>query len=156
MDLYLLRHAEAGEAPRDEDRTLTEHGHAQARAAAVGIAWLGLRLDAILSSPFPRARQTAEPVATALGLGVEETAALASGQGPREALALLRGRDADEGVLLVGHEPQLSLVVQAVSGGRIHMRKAMLARLELHAVAPAQGELAWLLSWRHLERLGRE
>jgi phosphohistidine phosphatase len=156
VDLYLLRHAEAGEAPRDEDRELTQHGHAQARAAAAGIAWLELRLDAILSSPFPRARQTAEPVATALGLRVGEAAALASGQGPREALALLKGRDAGERVLLVGHEPQLSLVVQAVSGGRIHMRKTMLARLELHALAPPQGELAWLLSWRHLERLGRE
>lgn len=158
MDLYLLRHAEAGEAPRDEDRELTEHGHEQARAAAAGICWLDLRLDTILSSPLPRALQTAEALATALGLRVATAEALATGQGPQEALALLEGDSAGatgERMLLVGHEPQLSLIAQAMTGGRIHMRKAMLARLELRTLEPGQGELAWLLSWRHLGRLGR-
>jgi hypothetical protein len=35
------------------------------------------------------------------------------------------------------------------------MRKAMLARIELQSTDPADGELAWLLAWRHLERLAR-
>lgn len=153
MDLYLLRHAEAGEAPRDEDRELTERGHTQARAAASGIAWLNLNLDAILTSPLPRASQTAAPVASALGLRLETAHELAAGRGSEEAMALLSGRG--ERVLLVGHEPQLSAIARLVSGGDIHMRKAMLAYIELHSVQPPHGELAWLLSWRHLERLGR-
>ena len=153
MDLYLLRHAVAGEAPRDEDRELTGRGHQQACAVAAGIAWLDPGLDAILTSPLPRAAQTAQPVAKALGLRLETVDALAPGHDPAEALALLAGRG--ERLLLVGHEPQLSGIAQLATGGRIHMRKAMLAHLELQSTAPAQGELAWLLSWRHLSRLGR-
>ncbi len=153
MELYLLRHGEAGESPRDEDRELTPRGHEQARAVAAGIAWLGLEFDAILTSPLPRARQTAEPVARTLKARLDEATPLASGRAPEVALALLPGRG--ERVLLVGHEPQLSGIVRIVTGGRIHMRKAMLAWIELRAVKPPDGELAWLLSWRQLRRLGR-
>lgn len=153
MDLYLLRHAEAGEAARDEDRTLTAHGQAQARAVAAGVAWLAPGLSVVLSSPLPRAAQTATPLARALGLPVETAAALAGGQGPDAALTLLQGRG--ETILLVGHEPQLSGLVHLFTGGRMHMRKAMLARIEVAALQPPSGELAWLLAWRHLERLGR-
>jgi phosphohistidine phosphatase len=153
MELYLLRHAAAGEAPRDEDRELTQRGHQQARAVAGGLAWLNPGLDAILTSPLPRAAQTAQPVARALGLRLETAHALAPGHDPTEALALLAGRG--QRVLLVGHEPQLSGIAQRATGGRVHMRKAMLARIELQSTDPADGELAWLLAWRHLERLAR-
>ncbi len=153
MDLYILRHAEAGEARRDEDRELTQRGREQARAVADGIGWLDLKVGAILSSPLPRAAQTAEPVAAKLGLSVTLTDGLAAGQSPRAALSALNGRS--ERALLVGHEPQLSGIVEALTGGRIHMRKAMLAYVEVQSLEPAYGELAWLLSWRHLERLGR-
>ncbi|HZS87925.1 MAG TPA: histidine phosphatase family protein [Chloroflexota bacterium] len=153
MDLYILRHAEAGEARRDEDRELTQRGREQARAVADGIGWLDLKVGAILSSPLPRAAQTAEPVAAKLGLSVTLTDGLAAGQSPQAALSALNGRS--ERVLLVGHEPQLSGIVEALTGGRIHMRKAMLAYVEVQSLEPAYGELAWLLSWRHLERLGR-
>ena len=153
MDLYLLRHGKAGEAPRDEDRELTPHGHEQARAVAAGIAWLSLELDAILSSPLPRARQTAAPVAEALKMRLDEATPLASGRTPEAALALLPRRG--ERVLVVGHEPQLSGIIRAVTGGRAHMRKAMLAHIEVRSLKPPGGELGWLLSWRHLQRLGR-
>ncbi len=153
MDLYILRHAEAGEARRDEDRELTQRGREQARAVADGIGWLDLKVGAILSSPLPRAAQTAEPVAAKLGLSVTLTDGLAAGQSPRAALSALNGRG--ERALLVGHEPQLSGIVEALTGGRIHMRKAMLAYVEVQSLEPAYGELAWLLAWRHLERLGR-
>ncbi|HWE60101.1 MAG TPA: histidine phosphatase family protein [Chloroflexota bacterium] len=153
MDLYLLRHAEAGEAPHDEERRLTERGHRQARAAAAGIAWLDLGLNAILTSPLPRAAQTAHPIGEALRMRLESAPALATGRSPAEALALLTGRG--DAVLLVGHEPQLSAIIQAITGGRVHMRKAMLARLEVESIDPPGGDLAWLLSWKHLERVGR-
>src|SRR5438067_4279335 len=131
MDLYLLRHGEAGQAPRDEDRELTERGHEQARAIAAGLAWLNPGLDIILASPLPRAIQTAQPLARALGLEVQTAAALAPGHGPHEPLALLAGRG--ERVLLVGHEPQMSGIALRLTGGRVHMRTAMLAHVELES-----------------------
>jgi phosphohistidine phosphatase len=152
MDLYLLRHAEAGEAPRDEDRELTAHGREQADAVAAGIYWLDLGLTRIVSSPLPRATQTAQPVARALDLPLETVEALATGHGPSDAIKLL-GTHGDR-LLLVGHEPQLSEIILQVTGGRVRMRKAMLAALELPSAEATRGALAWLLSWRHLQRLG--
>jgi phosphohistidine phosphatase len=152
MELYLLRHAEAGDAPQDKDRQLTEHGRAQAGAAAAGIASLALGIELLLSSPLVRAVQTAEPVAKALSLPLANAEALTPGRTPAEALELLAASQGP--VLMVGHEPQLSGIVMAVTGGRVRMRKAMLARLELETEDPAQGKLGWLLSWQHLKKLG--
>jgi phosphohistidine phosphatase len=153
MDLYLLRHAEAGEAPLDEDRELTERGRGQVHAVVAGIEWLDLQFTAILSSPLPRAVQTAQPIADALAVHLETVEELAPGNSAEDAVELLDKRG--DRVLLVGHEPQLSGIAQTITGGRLHMRKAMIARLELDSVDPARGDLAWLLSWRHMGRLGR-
>ena len=153
MDLYVLRHAEAGEAARDEDRELTPHGRHQAQAVAAGIAWLKPNIGAVLTSPLSRARQTAAPVAKALGVTSSEVWELAAGREPAEALALLPRHE--RGILLVGHEPQLSAIAHAATGGRIRLRKAMLFYIQLHSIEPAYGDLCWLLSWRQIERLGR-
>jgi phosphohistidine phosphatase len=154
MDLYLLRHAEAGEAPRDEDRELSERGRAQAGAVAAGIGWLDLGFTAIVSSPLPRATQTAQPLAQALALPLETAEELAPGYSPKDALALVARRG--DRLLLVGHEPQLSDIVGLVTGGHVRMRKAMLAALELQSAEVTEGVLAWALTWRHLQRLGRK
>jgi len=154
MNVYLLRHAEAGAAPRDEERELTAHGRAQAAAVAGGIRWLDLGITAIISSPLPRARQTAQPVADALGRALETVDGLTTGQRPAHGIALLAGRG--DGLLLVGHEPQLSGIISMATGGRVHLRKAMLAALECSALEATDGALAWLLAWHHLERLGRK
>jgi probable phosphoglycerate mutase len=71
MDLVLVRHAlpvrvvtEGGVA----DPPLSELGHAQAAAAA---KWLAEeRFDALYSSPLLRARETAAPLASLLGLEI--------------------------------------------------------------------------------------
>ncbi|MUL43559.1 bifunctional RNase H/acid phosphatase [Streptomonospora sp. PA3] len=72
--LVLLRH---GETPLSVERRfagvgdigLTGTGHAQARAAARHLASAGI--DAVVSSPLRRARETAEPIAAELSLPVE-------------------------------------------------------------------------------------
>ncbi|MGQ0805720.1 MAG: histidine phosphatase family protein [Actinomycetota bacterium] len=75
MDLLLIRHAEpvriapgeGGGGPVDPD--LTARGRDEAERLA---AWLATEdIDAVISSPLRRARQTAGPVARALGLDVE-------------------------------------------------------------------------------------
>ena len=74
MELLLIRHAEPvrigpGTAAGPADPHLTERGRVQAHRLAV---WLGAEpIDAVLSSPLLRARETAEPVGRALGLDVE-------------------------------------------------------------------------------------
>ena len=64
MQLYLLRHADADtKAATDDARTLSEKGAEQALRVADFCNARGLKPDAILSSPLPRAHQTAKAVA---------------------------------------------------------------------------------------------
>lgn len=74
MDLLLIRHAEPvriapGSSPAPADPGLTDRGRVQAVRLA---GWLDQEpVDAVLSSPLRRARETAELVGNALGLDVE-------------------------------------------------------------------------------------
>src|SRR5579871_5621224 len=64
MNLYLVRHADAGDRDKwegdDADRPLTPLGRQQARALGDAFRERGLAVDAVVSSPFLRTRQTAE------------------------------------------------------------------------------------------------
>jgi probable phosphoglycerate mutase len=74
MDLALVRHAEpvrtpAGSVDGPADPGLTELGNEQTRRLA---QWLAAEaVDVVLSSPMRRARETAQPIATTHGLGIE-------------------------------------------------------------------------------------
>jgi probable phosphoglycerate mutase len=74
MRLLLVRHAlhdwvGRGIAGRQPQVTLNGEGELQARDLAQRLA--GTRIDAIYSSPQPRARATAEPLAQARGMRIE-------------------------------------------------------------------------------------
>ena len=65
--VILVRHCEA--AGQDPDAPLTDTGHRQATRLAAFLSVLPV--DAILASAYLRARQTAEPMARLLHLGIE-------------------------------------------------------------------------------------
>lgn len=75
-DLYLIRHGEAvvNVEPiiggMKGDRGLTERGIAQARGLHDRLATGEISADVLISSTLPRARQTAEIIAPALGLPI--------------------------------------------------------------------------------------
>src|SRR3954462_11506561 len=77
--LFVVRHAEAAPGDPDELRPLTDGGRAAARALADRFA--GRDLDAVLSSPLLRARETAEAIARAAGVTAEPDERLAPGAG---------------------------------------------------------------------------
>jgi phosphohistidine phosphatase len=138
MEIWLLRHAAAEDratSGRDADRTLTEDGHRRAREVAGGLAALEPDIELILTSPFWRARQTAEPVARALELSghMRETRALEPDRNPNEILEEVVAAGVDS-VLLVGHEPHLGALLGRLVAGRpgleIPMKKAAIARVE--------------------------
>jgi phosphohistidine phosphatase len=157
MDIWLLRHAIAEEVSasgRDADRGLTSDGLRRAERVARGLAALEPAIDLVLTSPYRRARQTAEPAARALGLArrLRETRALEPGRDPREILDEVRAEDA-AGVLLVGHEPHLgALLGILVAEGRavLPLKKAAAAWIALEDGA---GTLKALLPARVLERI---
>ena len=115
MRLFVVRHAEAAPGDPDELRALTGAGRAAARALGDRLA--EHELDAVLSSPLLRARETADAIARAAGLVAEPDERLAPGadaDGVREAVA---GRG--DTVVTVGHQPDCSEIVLALSGERV-------------------------------------
>jgi phosphohistidine phosphatase len=162
--LWLLRHAEAephGTRP-DSDRRLTRRGEQQARAAGVAIQQLAVAFDEVLFSPKARARATAELAAEGWSAQqralLREHPPLAGGFDAPRAIDVLAGVPAQEGrLLLVGHEPDLSLTVAGLSGGgRIDLKKGGLAVVRLEGEASrlgddgVVGELAILMRPREL------
>ena len=71
MKIVLVRHGrpDEGHAERPHDPPLADDGRRQAEAVADALAAEGI--DRIVTSPLLRARQTAEPLATRLGLVAE-------------------------------------------------------------------------------------
>jgi phosphohistidine phosphatase len=164
MKLYVLRHGVAEEVSPDGDdasRRLTPAGRRRIRTAAAGMRALGLRVDLILTSPFPRAAETAAIVAEALGGDAvpEELPALEQGVAPVETVRALQPFARYEHVLIVGHEPGLSGVIALLLTGsedglKIVLKKGGLAALDAHDPARAGATLRWVLTPRQLRRLG--
>jgi phosphohistidine phosphatase len=157
MKLYFLRHEMAADRHEwkgsDADRPLTESGMERMKRSAAMIAGLGLELDAILSSPLTRARQTASIVAEALDAQNKLLFDDRLGDGfDRDALTkILRDHKGSESLMFVGHETGFSATISAlIGGGRIVCKKGGLACVKLPEPALLQGELLWLIPPRIL------
>ena len=159
MELYLLRHAIAVEhgAPgfeRDSDRVLTPKGAKKMRRIARGMLAMDLSFDVILSSPFARAKQTAEIVADVFKAHkrLEYTSTLEVGGDPEELVKLIGKKyDAAETVLLVGHEPYMSSLISLLLSGdqsvNVTMKKGGLCKLDIDTLHYGQcATLEWLLA----------
>src|SRR5436190_23104410 len=111
MNLYILRHAKAEERGArfrdDSKRPLTADGEKKMFAVAKGMARLELEFDFILSSPFVRAKRTAEIVAEVFESDKLRTSKnLASGADSQLLIEELNNNyNLAENLLLVGHEP---------------------------------------------------
>jgi phosphohistidine phosphatase len=146
MQLYLMRHGEAGPATRDAERRLTDRGRddvAQVLRASRP------RLDtpeAVLCSPLARARQTAAIALRELGGHADllVTPALMPESSPHVVVDLLDDRVGP--VMLVGHQPLMGRLLAwltdhpELAGG---FATAGLAVLELVAPGRGCGTLIW-------------
>ena len=159
MNLYLLRHGIAVEPgspgfAKDADRPLIPEGERKLFQITEAMEALDLAFDLILSSPYLRARQTAEIVAEALDARkkLEFSDSLVPGGSPRKLVELLnRLQPIPESVLLVGHEPYLSgLISLLVSGDAtvaVVMKKGGLCKLSVESLKHGRcAALEWLLT----------
>jgi phosphohistidine phosphatase SixA len=113
--LFVVRHAEAAPGEPDDLRTLTSYGQQQARELGRRFVRKKIQPDAVVSSPLLRARQTAEGIATAVGLEPEPDERLAPGATADDVRAVVAGKG--ETVVIVGHQPDCGLIVAAIGGG---------------------------------------
>jgi phosphohistidine phosphatase len=166
MELFLMRHGlavERGTRGFEDDaaRPLTSKGRRQVRKVAAAIKELERDFDLVLSSPFLRAKQTAEIVAGKLKLKkrLKFSNALAPG-GMATVLLRQLGREkpAPQKVLLVGHEPDLSRLTSLLVAGNVQLeldlKKGGLCKLEAGKLAAGKcATLAWLLTPKQLTQL---
>jgi len=157
MDLYIIRHAEAvqlGEngVNADADRPLTSKGEEQCNQLAAALHLRGVQLELILTSPFLRARQTAQELVdhwTGTPPALEICDDLVPGSKASRAARVLR-RSKKKAVALVGHMPDLGGLAGWFIGSKkiqIDFDKAGVAYLKFKD-DPDKGSafLQWLLT----------
>ncbi len=155
MILYLMRHADAGSLRGnpllDSKRGLVKEGKEQCMLMARVLSAAKAQIDVIVSSPLKRALQTAQFVGTELGYDapVEISPALAPGGAYAEFQEMLAEYGGHEGLLAVGHNPNmfqfLGRLITGNGAAAIRMRKASIARVDLDH-HPAR--LQWLIDPR--------
>lgn len=154
MKLYLLRHAKAdprGKGIRDDKRHLTSKGKMDAFEAAKKWKKSLKGIKKILSSPYPRALETADIFAGVMkqerGLVVEK--ALAPDTKASKLVKLLQSYENESELMIVGHEPSLSELASTMISGnihsRIHLKKCGLIILEVDEMAPGGASLLRLI-----------
>src|SRR5215475_12113403 len=145
MKLYFLRHGEADwpnwKKP-DDERPLTKRGKREMREVAKFLDRLKVRPDLIVTSPLPRALQTAEIAAEQLKAKVRQDEALEPGFGISELRTVLK-RHRSKVSMLVGHEPDFSSVISALTGAFVKLSKAGVALIDIDPETE-KGRLLWL------------
>lgn len=151
MELYLLRHAHAGDPAGwdgpDDQRPLSDKGENQADRLGRFLAGMGFQTDAIITSPKLRAAQTATHVAERLGMSVREDARLAGEVSLGTLEAILRDAGDPVRTVVVGHDPDFTELLAILCGAaRVPMKKGALARIDTgRPLEPGSGVLRWLV-----------
>ena len=170
LDLYLLRHGDAGKrmavaaGGNTGDVPLTTVGREEIAIIARSVKALNLRFSAIVTSPLKRAVQTAKIIAKVLA--IENRISVWNDLVPEGNRSKLYNKlnqyTRDSSVLMIGHEPYLSNIMYDLifqknrvnQLGRISLKKAGLAKIRVISLTPnVSGELRWLLTPRILKLL---
>ena len=164
--LVLVRHAQAGDPERfhretgrpDRERPLTAGGRQNNQAAAAGLHRLLGTLDHLWSSPYTRARQTAEGIAEVFDRPVEAPDFLLPPWDPGGLGEWLESRLGRGQIgVLVGHEPDLSLLLGQWLCGRgapVPMEKGAACALRIpDGLGRGAVELLWKLPQYGLRKL---
>jgi phosphohistidine phosphatase len=161
MHLILFRHGLAQDkndpdCPADAERRLTSKGIARTKKAARGLLRLGVAPDVVVSSPYLRARETAEIAIDELGLELDlvESEALLPEASPEDLVRFV-GRQKVDVVLCAGHAPHLDLVVARLLGAEgavTALDKAGAVSLDVPR-GGKRGRIEWLLDCGQLRRV---
>ena len=118
MNLYIIRHGiavEEGTAgyESDSERPLTDKGRKKMRQIAKGLRNLGVEFDLILSSPYVRARETAEILVEVFKMKkkITFTENLIPIANPELFIEEINQTYSVDSIAVVGHEPHLSTLI---------------------------------------------
>jgi phosphohistidine phosphatase len=154
MKALIIRHAAAlargTPGVLDDERPLTTSGKLRFRTAARGLARIAPRPDVLLTSPLPRAHETAEIAARAFK-HVEPWVESSLGDQSVDAIvAALQTHPVGATVALVGHEPLLGALLARLLGatptGQLTLGKGGAALVDLPDGPSTAGRLVWFLA----------
>ena len=155
MRVYILRHAEAeprGPGVAEAARQLTPLGKQQLKAVLRQAHDAGVSPEAILTSPWVRAVETARLASKALRCErIVETRALLPDIPPAQVLREIRALSQAKQVMVAGHEPQLSRLAAFLLEAPVALdfKKSALMRIDvLEKEGPPRGVLKWMLTPR--------
>jgi len=168
MNLYILRHGIAENSGRtspaaDAQRRLTPAGAKKMLRIAAGMKSTKLEFDLILTSPYPRAKETATIVADVFGAvkKLEISPALVPHGNPKQLIDDINRHHPDrKNVLLVGHEPYLSRLISLLLIGDtklpINLKRSGWCKLAVDKLQYGRcASLHWLLAPRLMKRMKR-
>ncbi len=154
MNLYIIRHAIAvDEYEKDSQRPLSDKGKKKMRQIAKGLRILGVDFDLILSSPYVRAKETAEILMEVFKIkqDVQFSENLVPMGDPDLLISEMNEKYNATSIALVGHEPFLSalvgLLISENTNVDLSFKKGGVCRLsadDLHHTR--QATLEWLLT----------
>lgn len=157
MEILLLRHGVAAD-PRpgqpDAERALTAEGRQKLRSLLRRLRKAGVRPAMILTSPYLRARQSAEIAREVLAPDaiLVPARALAPGSAPEEAWNEIRLYANQPSVLCASHEPLCGQLASFLLGApelAVDFKKGAVMRIDVEsASARPRGTLRWLVSPR--------
>lgn len=165
MRLLIVRHAaseqcDARRWPDDSKRPLTRQGVQRFIDVASVVGAMVPQVDALLSSRWVRAWQTAELLAGHAGWRAPRPEPTLETAPAQQIAGVLQGHAAHAAVAIVGHEPTLSELISRLLTGRddalaIRLRKGSVVCLDLNGSA-GDAELRWMLTPKMARRLTRQ
>ena len=169
-----MRHGYAGnrlsDSMKDTKRQLTVSGKKEVVEIAKSLKNLGVKFNVIFSSPLTRAFQTAKIIAEEYKLTeqIEQSEELKPNGSKNSLYNKLSKLNIDSVILIVGHEPYLSSMINDIisnnasdrnynknhNHNNIILKKAGLSRIKITSTVPKfKGELRWLLTPRILKKI---
>ena len=126
MNLYIIRHAIAVEEDSsgdDSQRSLTDKGRKKMRQIAKGLRILGVEFDMILSSPYVRARETAEVLNDVFKnkKQIAFSEHLVPMGDPTALIAEIKEKYSVNDLAIVGHQPLLTNFISLLSAKGAHV-----------------------------------
>jgi len=162
MTLTIIRHAIAvpsgTEGISDDERPLTKKGRRRFAKTARGLAEICRRPDVLLTSPLPRASETADIAAEVWGGPAPISEPVLAHGSVDDIIAMLARYAGDQQVVMVGHEPAVSTLLARLLGSsapeRFTFRKGGAAQVDLPGVPAEGGRLEWFMRPKLLRALG--
>lgn len=120
MEINVIRHGKAEDGSSsglDRDRVLRPKGHRQARWLSERISEWERQPQLVLSSPYPRAVETATPIWEALGMEPQIDDRLGAERSLSDMLDVLRDAQGCASVAIVSHNPNCARIVSTLCSG---------------------------------------